>query len=94
MLQELGIPLEKDSKEPGWVVTRYEEDKVVVKTKEVKTNLVPDVTQMGAKDALYLLENAGLRVKINGRGTVLKQSIPPGSKIVKNEWIELKMSII
>ena len=32
---------------------------------------------MGLKDALYILENAGLEVSFKGRGSVKKQSISP-----------------
>ena len=44
------------------------------------------------KDAVYLLENAGLNVIVEGRGTVIGQSIQPGSRIVKGEIIKLTMS--
>ena len=43
----------------------------------------PDVTGMGAKDAVYLLESRGLRVKLQGRGRVKKQSYPAGKDIMK-----------
>jgi cell division protein FtsI (penicillin-binding protein 3) len=38
---------------------------------------------MGLKDALYLLEKEGLRVIVNGKGSVAKQSIAPGTLISK-----------
>jgi cell division protein FtsI (penicillin-binding protein 3) len=47
---------------------------------------------MGLKDALYLLENAGLKVDVVGRGSVKSQSIPPGTRIKKGERIKLEMS--
>jgi cell division protein FtsI (penicillin-binding protein 3) len=56
--------------------------------KLLKTRLsdttVPDVVGMGAKDAVFLLETYGLRVKLHGRGKVRRQSIPAGSAISKN----------
>ena len=56
--------------------------------KLLKTRLsdttVPDVVGMGAKDAVYLLETYGLRVKLHGRGKVRRQSMPAGSAISKN----------
>lgn len=42
---------------------------------------IPDVRGMGLRDALYLLENAGLQVKYNGIGTVKSQSIAPGTPL-------------
>ncbi len=41
---------------------------------------VPDVRGMGARDAMFLLENAGCRVDIVGRGKVLRQSVAPNTK--------------
>lgn len=48
---------------------------------KIKSTLVPSVVGMGARDAVYLLENTGLRVKVEGFGKVVKQSIPPGSRV-------------
>jgi cell division protein FtsI (penicillin-binding protein 3) len=53
---------------------------------------VPDVKGMGLKDALYLLENAGLRVQIKGTGKVVAQSIPGGSKIGKDKTIVIELN--
>ena len=39
---------------------------------------------MGAKDAVFLLETYGLRVSLQGRGKVVRQSMPAGSAISKN----------
>ena len=56
--------------------------------KLLKTRLsdttVPDVVGMGAKDAVFLLEAYGLRVSLQGRGKVVRQSMPAGSAISKN----------
>ena len=46
-------------------------------------NVTPDVTGMGARDAVYLLESRGLKVKVHGRGKVKSQSYPAGKTIVK-----------
>jgi cell division protein FtsI (penicillin-binding protein 3) len=47
---------------------------------------------MGLKDALYLLEERGLRVSVRGRGRVISQSVTPGSKILSNGSIVLEMN--
>lgn len=54
-------------------------------------NRVPDVRGMGAADALYKLELQGLRVIINGKGTVVGQSLPAGSVCKKNDYISLTL---
>ena len=55
-------------------------------------NLVPDVSGMGLKDAVYMLESGGLRVQVVGKGKVQSQSIPPGAKIIKGQNIILQLS--
>ena len=54
-------------------------------------NITPDVTGMGAKDAVYLLESRGLKVKVHGRGKVKRQSYPAGRQIVKGSECVLTM---
>ena len=53
---------------------------------------MPDVRGMGLQDAIYLLENAGLRTMVKGSGKVVQQSIAAGQAIRKgaNILIELK----
>ena len=46
----------------------------------LQTGLVPNVMGMGLRDALYLLENSGLRVRFTGVGKVRHQSLQPGAK--------------
>ena len=54
-------------------------------------HITPDVTGMGAKDAVYLLESRGLKVKVHGRGKVKRQSYPAGRQIVKGSECILTM---
>lgn len=52
---------------------------------------VPNVTGMGLRDAIYLLEGQGMMVKPIGRGAVLKQSIQPGAKFQKGQQIIIEL---
>ncbi|MFM7021975.1 MAG: penicillin-binding protein [Flavobacteriales bacterium] len=54
-------------------------------------NKVPDVTGLGLKDGVFLLENMGLIVKVQGRGTIAKQSIAPGTPIIKGSEIIIEL---
>lgn len=51
--------------------------------------LVPDVTGMTLRDALYVLENKNLRVQYSGKGKVRNQSIAPGAQVPQNGFIKL-----
>ncbi|TXD51010.1 MULTISPECIES: penicillin-binding protein [unclassified Polaribacter] len=53
---------------------------------------VPNVQGMSGMDALSLLENIGLKVKISGVGKVKNQSIKKGEKLEKGATIILKLS--
>ena len=43
--------------------------------------VMPDVRGMGLKDALFVLESRGLRVRFSGQGAVVRQSIAAGTRI-------------
>ncbi len=59
----------------------------------MKRKTIPDVTGMGASDAIYLLENMGLTVRVKGRGLVKKQSLKPGYAYNKGDHIYLNLEI-
>jgi cell division protein FtsI (penicillin-binding protein 3) len=54
--------------------------------------IMPSVVGLPAMDAMALLENMGLIVKLDGVGVVKSQSVNKGEKIKKNETIILKNS--
>lgn len=59
---------------------------------QLKKGLMPNLTGLSAKDALFLLENHGLYVRIVGFGSVKKQSIEAGQRIGKGNKITLTLS--
>jgi cell division protein FtsI (penicillin-binding protein 3) len=58
---------------------------------QFKDGVVPSVAGMGLRDALYLLETTGLQVKVKGKGSVQKQSIQAGTKIIKGQVITIEL---
>ncbi|MDR2844267.1 MAG: transpeptidase family protein [Candidatus Symbiothrix sp.] len=62
-----------------------------LKKKWVEGTGVPDVKGMGAKEAVYAMEKAGLRVNLAGKGKVVAQSIPAGNAIAKGQTVELSL---
>jgi len=74
------------------VETRVTSDTVEFREREIIENLVPNVEGMAISDALYVLENAGLRVLFRGRGTVRSQNPRAGTRIRKGSTIELDLS--
>ncbi|MGE8343347.1 MAG: penicillin-binding protein [Flavobacterium sp.] len=57
-----------------------------------KLNQIPNLKGMPGMDAIALLENLGLKVKVNGMGKVKNQSIQAGTSISKNTTIVLELS--
>lgn len=54
-------------------------------------NITPDVTGMGARDAVFMLESRGLKVRISGRGKVIRQSYPAGKQIKRGDLCTLEL---
>lgn len=92
VLKNLDINRKVDNSHAEWVSTSKAEDCVELRGKKILENMVPNVVSMGLKDAVYILENMGLRVDVQGRGSVRGQSIMPGSRIIKGQTIRLEMS--
>lgn len=53
--------------------------------------LVPNLLEMDLKDALYVAENAGLKVQVNGAGKVKKQSLTAGRSCSPGQNIILEL---
>ena len=54
--------------------------------------VIPDVTGLGLKDALYVLENMGLKVLASGRGKVINQSLTENSGFSKGQLIKIELN--
>ena len=58
----------------------------------IRKQVMPNVKGMGLKDALYLLENMGLKVQVKGKGKVFAQSIAPGAALLKSNNVILELA--
>jgi cell division protein FtsI (penicillin-binding protein 3) len=54
-------------------------------------NQIPNVIGMGARDAVYLVESRGVKVKLQGRGKVVEQNLEPGRIIKKGDVMTLRL---
>ncbi|TDO96660.1 penicillin-binding protein [Flavobacterium sp. 245] len=77
-----------DSKIPKQEISYAKFEKV----SNTKTNQIPNLKGMPGMDAIALLENLGLKVKVNGVGKVKNQSIQAGQNINRNAIIVLELS--
>ena len=65
---------------------------IILSGNTIQAGKVPDVIGMGAGNAIFLLENAGLKVKIKGFGKVKQQSLKPGSAYRTGQTVYLTLS--
>ncbi len=59
---------------------------------ETKESEVPLLVGMGLRDALTILENQKITVKVIGRGVIKKQSLTAGTKVSKGTTITIELS--
>ncbi|MBC7861899.1 MAG: transpeptidase family protein, partial [Bacteroidia bacterium] len=59
--------------------------------KQLQNGVIPNLSGMSVRDALYILENHGLSVEINGFGKIKNQSLAAGTKFTKGTKIILQL---
>ncbi len=92
VFDELDTNIEYVGREEEWSRTYNKNDYIEIKGQVFQDNTMPNVRGMGAKDAIFLLENMGLRVTISGCGSVKYQSIQAGQNIRKGNYVNLVLS--
>lgn len=99
VLSHLGINANQDwsgsytKGNPIWGSAEIQNN-TVVKLRKVKVHghkFIPNVEGMGARDAVYILESRGVKVKLDGRGKVTSQSLEPGHSIKKGDVCHLTL---
>lgn len=88
LLDVLEMPY-KDASTTRWAVSRVQQDSLSLMTRNIQDKIIPNVVGMGLRDALFLLENRNIRVKVRGAGKVKSQSIKPGRSVNEAHTIEL-----
>ncbi len=93
LCNELRVPNNSYDIHNDWVKAKRDDIKNTIKWKknELLSKEVPDVVGMTLKDALYILENKGLRVNFSGTGRVRQQSLTPGTRLIIGDKIEIKL---
>jgi cell division protein FtsI (penicillin-binding protein 3) len=96
VLNALKVKVNIADERAEWVTANTNDSvTVLLQTKSteeyLKKGIVPNLSGMTAQDALYLLENHGMRVKIVGSGAVASQSIEAGKPFVKGTQIVLQL---
>lgn len=95
VLEHLGVKSENNwtgsyaNGNPIWGRAERKTNDVSLTTMTTFDHILPDVTGMGARDAVYLLESRGVKTILHGRGMVKRQSVMPGKIISKGDFCVL-----
>jgi cell division protein FtsI (penicillin-binding protein 3) len=92
IFQALSVRYTDSVSQNTWASVYANNYKPVVKPTIVRQLVMPNVRGMGLKDAIYLLENMGVKIAIRGRGKVTVQSVPPGAALAKGVTVVLELS--
>ena len=87
--QFFGLQLNAETGE--WARVNNDGQHLMLAENDFANGIVPDVTGMGLRDALYLLESMGMKVSVVGKGIVRSQSITPGTRIQKGMMITVQL---
>ena len=80
-MQSVGLKYQEHTKDDVWTFLKAKGDTLhIIPRQMMKKDMIPSVVGMGLKDALFVLENRGLRVNVSGFGKVVAQSINPGTQ--------------
>lgn len=89
IMESLELPYE-NAGDSEWAVALRRDERTRLDTRKVSRKEVPNVEGMGLRDALYLLENLGLKVDVEGGGRIVKQSVEPGTSLKEVERIQIR----
>jgi len=92
IFSHLGVKTIDESQSSQWVSTVSQLSEVRMEKRTIPVDKVPNVMGMSLRDGLYLLEKCGLEVQIIGRGTIKKQSLPPGASVNQIKRIKIELS--
>lgn len=89
--RELSLPVKSLGKSKVYASISLKDHAIQLEDLQWRAGTVPNVQGMGIRDALPLLENEGYKVKFNGQGHVVSQSIHPGDEAADGTTIYLQL---
>lgn len=91
ILSEISTPIKNKNIKSEWTKTCSKKDCVILKKENISKNTMPNLKQMGAKDAIYILDKLGVNTIIKGKGYVYSQSLAEGSKVKAGTKVILEL---
>jgi len=94
LYSSLSLPFADSANSGVWRSATMKNNSSVMRTTYSASSgtITPNVTGMGLKDAVYLLEEAGFKVTVSGRGKVVNQIPAAGTIFKKNQNISIVLN--
>jgi cell division protein FtsI (penicillin-binding protein 3) len=94
ILSVLNMPYLDSAAAGYWRSMNMHDNKVVLNAvnNSAAQSVIPKVVGLGLKDAVYMLENNGLKVTAAGRGKVIYQSLQEGMPFTKGQTINIQLN--
>jgi len=89
---KLGILTDNRAFKNEWIVAQSAPKNILLESFKSYPDSMPDFTGMTGKDAVFLIEQMGMKPALKGNGQVVWQSVPSGSQKIKGQTIELKLN--
>jgi cell division protein FtsI (penicillin-binding protein 3) len=93
VFQQMNAKVVDSASKSNWsLVYSNNNYKPVIKANQVSKNIMPDLSHMTLKDALYELENRDIKVIVKGRGKVVAQDVMSGTTVNKNQTVTVLLN--
>ena len=95
ILSVLNMPYLDSAVAGYWRSINMYDNKVIlnaINNPSPRSAVMPKVVGLGLKDAVYMLENYGLKVIAGGRGKVIYQSLQEGTPFTKGQTINIQLN--
>ena len=90
------LNIDHDKTDGEYMISELTDNTVKLKLRKIKSDLqshiMPSLIGMNLSDVIYLLENHGLKVKFNGYGSVVNQSIKKGERFQEGSVVKIMLS--
>ena len=83
-----GVKVQVSKVDSEWAKVDNTMQSVAVK---VNRDQVPNVIGMGARDAVYAIEQTGMKVQLTGKGRVVSQSVTAGTAVQQGKMVYLEL---
>lgn len=95
ILSVLNMPYLDSAVAGYWRTIDMYDNKIIlnaINNPSAQSEVMPRVLGLGLKDAVYMLENYGLKVTAAGRGKVIYQSLQAGTTFTKGQTINIQLN--